>query len=88
MEDLALNPAPHFLPRVKVFGSSFNGRDATSDLSVPGGLGIWIGWAVNASQQLGGQFGARPEVESQGVRENSLGRAGHGPSLVGIPAPL
>lgn len=52
-----------------MFGSSFDRCDAALDLTGPDRLGVRIGRLLDAPEQFGRQFGARLEIESQGLSE-------------------
>ena len=66
-EDLALDPAFDVVPRFELDGSGLNGLDPPLDFRGPRGFGVRVRGTVQALQELGCQFGARVNVEADGL---------------------
>src|SRR5947208_5490691 len=76
-EDLFLDPALDGFPRLQLDGTSLDRGDAASDLDLPRRLGIWVGRSVETSEQFRREFGARLDIELEGVREDRFSSLGH-----------
>ena len=57
--------------------SRLDGRDPTLDLGCPCRFGVGVSGAVEAGQNLGGQFGACVDIQAQRLSQNCFSRLNH-----------
>ena len=81
-EDVSLDAALDLVPRLENRRAGFDGPDTTFDLFGPLGFCVGVRGAVEAREQLRGEFGTGLFVEAQCVGQNCCGRLGHDESIL------
>lgn len=80
-ENVLLDAAPHFLPRLEWHGAGLNCVDSPFDLGTPRGLGVGICRAVEACEQFRGQFSTNVWRQAESVGKECFGGLGHASNL-------
>jgi hypothetical protein len=81
-EDVPLDAALDLVPRLEDRRAGFDGRDTTFDLFGPLGFCVGVRGAVEAREELSGEFGPCLIVEAQCVGQNCGGCLGHDESIL------
>jgi hypothetical protein len=68
---------PKGFPGFQLDDAGFDRRHAPFNFNGPGRFGVGIRWAIQAGEQLGGQFGPGVNIKAQGVGEDSLNGLRH-----------